>query len=276
MLSNAIENAQKKVESRNFQSRKSVLEYDDVMNTQRTLIYKQRAQVLDGDDLKTSVRSMIDDVIDASVKGVEDIGDEATLREVVAPFEGVFIAKGEIPFTGAVKRDELEETLKNRARAVYDAKEKSLGAMADGTTPLMRELERVILLRVVDEYWMEHIDAMEELRDSVRLRAYGQENPVDAYKRDGFDMFEQMIDGIKEEVTRRIFTARVQTQQTIARKGVTKNIQAQAANAGGDDSVKKQPVKTGAKVGRNDPCPCGARKEDGTPVKYKNCHGRDA
>ncbi|MDR0905856.1 MAG: preprotein translocase subunit SecA [Oscillospiraceae bacterium] len=276
MLSNAIENAQKKVESRNFQSRKSVLEYDDVMNTQRTLIYKQRAQVLDGDDLKTSVWSMIDDVIDASVKGAEDISDETTLHEVVAPFEGVFIAKGEIPFTGTVKRDALEETLKTRAKAVYDAKEKSLGAMSDGVTPLMRELERVILLRVVDEYWMEHIDAMEELRDSVRLRAYGQENPVDAYKHDGFDMFEQMIDGIKEEVTRRLFTARVQTQQTIARKGVIKNIQAQAANAGGDDSVKKQPVKTGAKVGRNAPCPCGKRKEDGTPVKYKNCHGRDA
>ncbi|MDR0839595.1 MAG: preprotein translocase subunit SecA, partial [Oscillospiraceae bacterium] len=218
MLSNAIENAQKKVESRNFQSRKSVLEYDDVMNTQRTLIYGQRAKVLDGEDLKSNIMSMISDVISAAVKGAEDIEDEGELREIVAPFEGVFLAKGEVALPeGGVERGELERKLLARAEAVYNAKEKHLGLLPDSATPLMRELERVILLRVVDEYWMEHIDAMEELRDSVRLRAYGQENPVDAYKHDGFDMFEQMIEGIKEEVVRRIFTVRIQAQQQVSR-----------------------------------------------------------
>ena len=276
MLSNAIENAQKKVESRNFQSRKNVLEYDDVMNQQRTLIYAQRAQVLDGHDLKSNVWAMINDCIEAAVQGAEDITAESELLEIIAPYEVMFIRRSEVSFDGTqIKREELAEMLRTAAKRVYDAKEATLGLMDDGM-PLMRELERVIMLRVVDEYWMEHIDAMEELRDGVRLRAYGQVNPVDEYKREGFEIFEAMVGGIKEEVMRRMFTARVQTKAPIARHGVTRNAQAQAANVGGDNTVKKQPVKTGAKVGRNDPCPCGARKEDGTPVKYKNCHGRDA
>ena len=275
IITNAIETAQKKVESRNFQSRKAVLEYDDVMNMQRTLIYEQRAKVLDGEDLKSHVLGMIDDTITASVMGAEDITDAATLREATRQFEGLFVLQGELKLDGPMKRDALTEMLKERARLVYNGKEATLGELPDGTT-LMRELERVVLLRVVDEYWMEHIDAMEELREGVRLRAYGQVNPVDEYKREGFDMFEAMISGIKDEVTRRVFTAQVRTNTSVERKGVTRNLQARAANAGGDGTVKKQPVKAAAKVGRNDPCPCGARKEDGTPVKYKNCHGRDA
>jgi preprotein translocase subunit SecA len=130
------------------------------------------------------------------------------------------------------------------------------------------------MLRVVDEYWMEHIDAMESLRDSVRLRAYGQTNPVDEYKRDGFDMFEAMIGGIKEEVVRRIFTVRIRKDESLQRRGVVRNMNAQAQNVGGDASVKKQPVKRGQKIGPNDPCPCGKLRPNGLPMKYKNCCGR--
>jgi preprotein translocase subunit SecA len=231
--------------------------------------------VLAGDDIKKNIAAMIEDVIATSIPQV--VTNETTLAEIVAPFEGLFLRRGEIAYRkNGFLRQELFDILAERAFAVYDAKEKELGLIEGTETPLMRELERVILLRVVDEYWMEHIDAMEDLRDGVRLRAYGQVNPVDEYKREGFEMFEAMISGMKDEVVRRIFTARVQRNQTLQRRGVTRNINAQAANAGGDDSVKKQPVKTGNKVGRNDPCPCGKLKDNGTPVKYKNCHGRDA
>ncbi|MDR1065618.1 MAG: preprotein translocase subunit SecA [Oscillospiraceae bacterium] len=287
MLSNAIENAQKKVESRNFQSRKNVLEYDDVMNTQRTLIYNQRAKVLDGEDLKQSVEAMLADVISSSVSGAEKITDETELREIITPFEGLFLARGEITLPpGGIDREELEQGLMARARAVYAAREAELGPMPNGDAPLMRELERVILLRVVDEYWMEHIDAMEELRDGVRLRAYAQTNPVDEYKREGFDMFEAMINGIKEEVVRRVFTARVRREAPIARRGVAKNSRAQvagadngiksSAGAGAGAPEKRIPVKTGVKIGRNDPCPCGKKRPNGLPMKYKDCCGKDA
>ena len=277
ILSNAIENAQKKVESRNFQSRKAVLEYDDVMNTQRTLIYAQRGKVLEGEDLKSTVENMIREAVEGAVLGAEDIADESALCETVAPFEGLFMAKGEIKLEDKpMPRDELCEMLLERAFRFYNAKEQALGLLPDGRTPLMRELERVVLLRVVDEYWMEHIDAMEELRDSVRLRAYGQVNPVDEYKREGFDMFEAMIGGIREEVVRRVFITRVRTEETLKRKGVSKNLQAQAAVGGGDASVKRQPVRKAEKIGRNDPCPCGKLRPNGLPMKYKDCCGRDA
>ena len=268
MLSGAIETAQRKVESRNFQYRKNVLEYDDVMNQQRTLIYNQRATVLDGDNIHESVWAMVCDSIDMSIIGSEDIETEADFREAIAPFEGIFLAPGALKFAATITREQLAEKLKALAQAVYQVREQTL------TEPVMRELERVILLRVVDEYWMEHIDAMEELRDGVRLRAYAQVNPVDEYKREGFEMFEAMVNGIKDEVARRIFTARIRKEGTVERRGVAKSMQAQAANVGGEP-VKAQPVRA-TKIGRNDPCPCGARKEDGTPVKYKNCHGRDA
>ena len=277
ILSNAIENAQKKVESRNFQSRKAVLEYDDVMNTQRTLIYAQRGKVLEGEDLQGTIENMIREAVESSVLGAEDITDEGTLREVVAPFEGLFLARGEIKFTGEpMVRDDLCDRLLDRAFKFYKAKEQGLGLLPDNKTLVMRELERVVMLRVVDEYWMEHIDAMEELRDSVRLRAYGQVNPVDEYKREGFDMFEAMIGGIREEVVRRVYTARVRAEETLKRKGVSKNLQAQAANAGGDASIKRQPVRKTEKIGRNDPCPCGKKRPNGLPMKYKDCCGRDA
>ena len=281
MLSNAIESAQKRVESRNFQSRKNVLEYDDVMNKQRTLIYEQRQKVLDGDEIKDNIQSMISEVITTNVGlgfgELEQITEKSQLSEVLTPLEGLFLRKGEIklPASGFSK-EELEEILEEKANAVYAAKEKDLGVIPDSNVLIMRELERVIMLRVVDEYWMEHIDAMESLRDSVRLRAYGQINPVDEYKRDGFDMFEAMIGGIKEEVVRRIYTVRLKKDETLQRRGVARNINTQAQNVGGDASVKKQPVKKGAKIGPNDPCPCGKLRPNGLPMKYKACCGRNA
>ncbi|MDR0445515.1 MAG: preprotein translocase subunit SecA [Oscillospiraceae bacterium] len=292
MLSNAIENAQKKVESRNFQSRKNTIEYDDVINTQRTLIYSQRAQVLDGEDLKQSIDLMIEDVIRSTLAGIERVTEDAELRELTKPFEGLFLARGELTLAAlgrenGVERDELERVLRERAAAVYEARERELGLMPDPTAPdsgqqlpIMRELERVILLRVVDEYWKEHIDAMDGLRDDVRLRAYAQTNPVDEYKREGFDMFEAMINGIKEEVVRRMFTARVRRQEQISRRGVVKNARAQIASSptapDSDGTVKRQPVKKGVKIGRNDPCPCGKKRPNGLPMKYKDCCGKEA
>ena len=280
ILSNAIEQAQKKVESRNFQVRKNVLEYDDVMNTQRTIIYEQRRKVLDGENIKPVIQAMVGEVIESAVMSAaaehDQLKDQADLDEVVKPYEQLFLKKTEVPQAENVPSPTaLKEYLYEKAIEAYEAKEKDLGIMPGTDTPLMRELERVIMLRVVDEYWTEHIDAMEELRDGVRLRAYGQINPVDEYKREGYDMFEAMINGIKEEVVRRVFIARVKKEQTLERKSVAKNQNA-VNNAGGDDSVKKQPVKKGQKIGRNDPCPCGKKRPNGLPMKYKDCCGREA
>jgi len=281
MLSNAIEQAQKKVESRNFQMRKTVLEYDDVMNKQRELIYAQRRRVLDGEDVGAYVRSMVTDVIAGNVRscmgGSSHFSDMEQFDAVLTPFESLFLKKGDVKVTfeelGALSADDLVGMLEEKADEVYSAKEKELGNLEGSDVPLMRELERVILLRVVDEYWMEHIDSMHELRRGIGLRSYGQINPVDEYKREGFDMFEAMVNGMKDEVVKRIFTVKVRREQPLERRKVTKSA---VENVGGDGPVKKQPVKKTDKVGRNDPCPCGKKKPDGTPVKYKNCCGRNA
>lgn len=264
ILSNAIENAQKKVESRNFQSRKSVLEYDDVMNVQRKVIYEQRRKVLDGEDLKSSIESMISSGISSTVHAAMGERHHITAEEwhtVLASFEGVFLQKGEFSFSeeelAHKHADELVQTLSDRAFDVYTKKEAELGA------PLMRELERVMMLRVVDEYWMEHIDAMSELRKGIVLRAYGQNDPVVEYKREGYDMFEEMIAAIQNETVRRVFLARVQNS-SVKREKVAR---VTGENAGGDGTVKKQPVKKAQKTGPNEPCPCGSGK------KYKKCCG---
>ena len=280
ILSNAIEQAQKTVESRNFQSRKSVLEYDDVMNVQRNTIYDQRRKVLDGDDLQNSVRSMIADYIRDTVhsgmEGQDYFEDLAQFENAVAPFETMFLRRGELTpprkELDSLTGHDLIDKLVEKAEAVYTAREQEFGLMPNAS-PLMRELERVILLRVVDEYWMDHLDAMQELRRGIGLRAYGNDKPVDAYKREGYDMFEEMINGIRTEVVRRIFTVQVKKEQPLERKSVAKGA---VSNVGGDDSIKKQPVKKADKPGRNDPCPCGKMKEDGSRrLKYKECCGRN-
>lgn len=281
MLSNAIEQAQKKVESRNFQSRKTVLEYDDVMNRQRELIYSQRQRVLDGEDLKEYYHTMISAVIaqhvDLTLASGGEIDNQEQLRELVQPFVGQFIKPDEnMPTLDDVKdldRDGLIEHLENIAFGVYDAKEESFGNKPDSDVPIMRDVEQVILLRVVDEYWMDHIDAMQELRQGIGLRAYGQTKPIDEYKREGFEMFDAMVNGIRDEVVRRIFIVQVRRGNSLERKSVSKN---SVANLGGDSqSQNKKPARS-QKIGRNEPCPCGKQKPDGTPVKYKNCCGRDA
>ncbi len=279
MLSSAIEQAQKTVESRNFQARKSTLEYDDVMNVQRGIIYEQRRKVLDGEDIRTSIQGMIEEVVRTDVQsalgGMPHPENEEHLEQILEPFYKTFLARGQIDLPAGGLKDMTEAWLCERLLAigeeVYARREAEFGAMPDGT-PLIRELERVIMLRVVDEYWMEHIDAMDDLRQGIYLRAYGNVKPVDAYKQEGFEMFEAMVNGIRAEVVRRLFTVRVRKEQTIERKGVAK---ANVNNVGGAP-VKKQPVKKPKKVGRNDPCPCGKWKADGSrPLKYKECCGRN-
>ena len=285
IFSNLIENAQRQVESQNFQSRKTVLEYDDVMNRHRELIYKQRQLVLDGKDIRENIQSMIDDVIEAQVGRSYTEGEpfgKSDFARVIGPFEGVFLAPGVWqPSPGqleAFDRETLLEEIERRAEDVYKRRETELGTVElEPGKPLsvMRELERIVLLRVVDEFWMEHIDAMQELRQGIGLRAYGQTKPVDAYKQEGFEMFESMVEGIKEEVVRRVYTVQVKKEQAdhgLQRKSVAQN--AVAGMQGGN--VKKKPVRVEKKVGRNEPCPCGRIREDGTPIKYKNCCGKDA
>ncbi len=238
ILSNAVENAQKNVESRHFRSRKSVLEYDNVMNTQREVIYAQRQKVLDGEDLRENTLNMLRGVLEGY--GAED------LRR----FEGVFY-----PF-GSVDDEPDVEKLYELALRTYEKKEAEYGEN------VMRELERVIMLRVVDEYWMDNIDAMDDLKQGIHLRAYGQHDPVVEYKNEGYEMFTAMVNAIREETVRRLFLVRLQPTQEVKRERVAKETGTGAAvNA----VVKKQPVKKQQKIGPNDPCPCGSGK------KYKKC-----
>ena len=278
MLSGAIEQAQKTVESRNFQTRKSVLEYDDVMNKQREIIYGERRKVLDGEDLRSQIMSMIAEFISSTVSdGLSGSVCESQqqMDDTLQPFEKLFMPRGTFKleaFGGSVKPDALSDAVRELAEKVYAAREEAFGPAPNGT-PLMRELERVIMLRVVDEYWMDHIDAMDELKRGIGLRGYGSTKPIDAYKQEGFDMFEAMVHGIREETVRRLYTVRIRREAPIERKAVAKNA---AANAGGEEPVKKQPVKKIPKPGRNDPCPCGKMKPDGSRrLKYKECCGRN-
>ena len=277
MLSNAIEQAQKTVESRNFQTRKSVLEYDDVMNQQRNIIYDERRKVLDGEDLREHINGMIREFITGTVSDSlhgGSVENAEHLAETLAPFEKLFLRRGELSmdsFSGRINSEKLSDALYEIAQRVYDEREKEFGLDPNGV-PVMRELERVIMLRVVDEYWMDHIDAMAELKRGIGLRGYGNIKPIDAYKHEGFDMFEAMINGIREETVRRVYTVRVRKEAPIQRRAVAKNA---AANVGGEP-VKKKPVRKVAKPGRNDPCPCGKMKPDGSRrLKYKECCGRN-
>ena len=278
MLSNAIEQAQKTVESRNFQTRKNVLEYDDVMNVQRNVIYGERRKVLDGEDLQASIRKMIEEFVSSTVAdglGSEPHPDLAAVNEALAPFGKLFLRPGDIKLVpeelSGLNAQKLTDMALEKALAFYDAKEAELGLMPNGQ-PVMRELERVVMLRVVDEYWMEHLDAMTDLRQGIGLRGYGNTKPIDAYKNEGFEMFEAMIHGIREETVRRLFVVRVKKEEKLERKSVSKNA---AANVGGDAPQKKQPVKKIKKPGRNDPCPCGKLRPNGLPMKYKDCCGRN-
>ena len=266
ILSGAVENAQKNVESRNFKARKNVLEYDDVMNTQREVIYAQRQKVLDGEDLRENILSMLRTVVEGNVSTAlsENGGsvNEEALKELARQMEGIYFIKGTLQSREAqllaMDGAALTDTIYGICLATYQAKENAYGEN------LMRELERVVMLRVVDEYWMDNIDAMDDLKQGIGLRAYGQHDPVVAYKEEGYQMFESMIESIKEETVRRMFLVRVQPQQEVKREKVAKETGAAGASDG--SAVKKAPIRNASKkVGPNDPCPCGSGK------KYKKC-----
>ena len=260
ILSNAVETAQKNVESRNFRSRKSVLEYDDVMNTQREVIYAQRKKVLDGEDLQESMLGMLRSLVESNVSSTlgasGGVADEVTLREVLQQFEGIYFPKGSFTVPESLDADTLTDAIYNKALETYEKKEAAL------TPTVMRELERVVMLRVVDEYWMDNIDAMDDLKQGIALRAYAQHDPVVAYKQEGYEMFQAMITAIREETIRRLFLVQLRSNQEVKREKVAKET---AASGTPDGTVKQQPVRKDKKVGPNDPCPCGSGK------KYKKC-----
>ncbi|MBQ2061399.1 MAG: SEC-C domain-containing protein, partial [Oscillospiraceae bacterium] len=262
MLSRAIEQSQTTVESRNFQARKSVLEYDDVMNKQREIIYGQRKQVLDGMDVKDVIMNMMHTAISNQVhtafQGVDHL-NMAQCKELLRNVEGLYFPK----YTVRVDEGQLAvmdagdfiDRFSAAATDYYEKKEVEI------TSPIMRELERVVLLRVVDEYWMDHIDAMTDLRQGIGLRAYAQTDPVIAYKKESLEMFEEMIAAIQEETVRRLYSVRLKKDEEVKRQRVATGI---TENVGGDGTVKKQPKKV-VKIGRNDPCPCGSG------LKWKKC-----
>ena len=262
MLSRAIEQAQTTVESRNFQARKSVLEYDDVMNKQREIIYGQRKQVLDGMDVKGIIMGMMESAIGHQVRsafmGQEHL-DMVQCKELLRGVEGVYFTKYTVKIDESqlptLTEDDFIDMFTKAAADFYEKKEQEI------TPPVMRELERVVLLRVVDEYWMDHIDAMQDLRQGIRLRAYAQTNPVDAYKKESLEMFEEMIDAMKEETVRRLYSVRLRQNEEVKRERVASGM---TENVGGDGTVKKRPTKV-VKVGRNDLCPCGSG------LKWKKC-----
>ena len=264
ILSGAIENAQRTVESRNYQTRKNVLEYDDVMNTQRKVIYEQREQVLEGEDLSRNIQSMMTYVVDSEVENSfghnEYIEDAAQMKELISHFEGKYFAPGAwvptVEEINKLEKQDVKDKLLALMKEAYAVKE------AAYTSSVMREMERVIMLRVVDEYWMDNIDAMTDLRQGVSLRSYGQVDPVVVYKREGYEMFEGMINAIKEETVRRLFGFRIRSDKDMERKKVAT---VTATGGAGDKTVKRQPVVKKVKVGPNDPCPCGSGK------KYKKC-----
>ena len=267
MLTKAIENAQTTVESRNFQSRKSVLEYDDVMNKQREIIYQQRREVLDGKDLKDTILSMTRNAIADHVAmafGEAQALDAAGCREMLRGLEGLYFPKDTFQFTEDDAADKTQQDFTDlfleAAEKTYEAKEAEIG------TPLMRELERVIMLRVVDEYWMDHIDAMDDLKQGIRLRAYANTDPVIAYKQESLTMFEEMVSAIQTETVRRMFSVRLKKDEEVKRERVAKGM---VENVGGDGTApKKQPVKVN-KIGRNDPGPCGSG------LKWTKCTCKD-
>ena len=267
MLTRSIQQAQTTVESRNFQARKSVLEYDDVMNKQREIIYGQRRQVLEGMDVKDVIMNMmntsITHLVQNAFSGVHHL-DMTSCQELLRQVEGLYFPKYAVRFTqeqlDAMDAQAITDAFTQAAAGYYQQKE------VEFTAPVMREVERVVLLRVVDEYWMEHIDAMSDLRQGIRLRAYAQTDPIIAYKKESLEMFEEMIAAIQDETVRRLYSVRLKKNEEVKRERVAN---ATSESVGGDGTVKKQPRKV-KKIGRNEPCPCGSGK------KYKNCCGRNA
>ena len=260
MLTRSIESAQRKIESRNFEIRKTVLEYDDVMNSQRELIYKQRNEVLDGKDVKSAVVNMIYECIDEACDrylGNTDVHDDWNLDGLREYLRGWLVGDSDLHFTteelGNTSKQEVAESLKEKADKIYDEREAEFGS------ELMREVERVILLRTVDKHWMEHIDAMDEMRKGIGLVAYGHHDPVQEYRNQGCDRFNAMTESIREETARAILSVRVRKNEEIKREKV-----AEETGTG----EKGNTVRGKGAVSKNAPCPCGSG------LKYKRCCGK--
>ena len=269
MLSKSIEGAQKKVEGKNFSIRKHVLQYDDVMNKQREIIYKERRNVLEGEDVHSEILDMIDKTIDRVLSYYIPEGsypESWDLKALEERFVNIFHPdkKVEVGNVEDLTKESLKEIIKNEALRLYDEKEKLVGEER------MRELERIILLQVVDSKWMDHIDAMDQLRQGIGLRAIGQEDPVRAYQIEGFDMFDEMIQSIQEETLNYIygFQVRIEAQPIERKQMVDMDKLEQKGGSEAEEEGPKQ-VKTDKVVGRNDLCPCGSGK------KYKKCCGKD-
>ena len=270
IISNAVESAQKRVEGRNFSIRKNVLKYDDVMNAQREIIYKQRRQVLDGENINQNILNMIkslaEEVVMQQFAGEKEVNEEALNTNIKNIF-GLDISD----FVKENSKDQnaIVENLKETALAEYAKKEEEIGSAQ------LRELERIVMLKVVDQKWMDHIDSMDELKDGIGLRAYGQQDPVVKYRIEGMDMFDEMILDIKHDVVQLLMNLRkneeVKREEAAKITGVAlqnlKNLDADQSKV--QTQVNKTVVNQGPKVGRNDPCPCGSNK------KYKNCCGRN-
>lgn len=258
-ITKAIERAQTKVESNNFGIRKNVLKYDDVMNAQRKVIYTERDKVLDGEDMHESIVAMIKDIISNAIDTYcQDPKSENWEMEALMTYLNTFIPEGTLDLTrlNSYNKKTFTDYVIQKALEVYNAKEEAIGKEK------FREIERVILLMVVDRKWMDHIDAMDQLRQGIGLRAFGQQDPVRAYNNEGFEMFEDMNHSIKEDTVRGMFN--VQPVEEIERKQVAH----ETSSSSGEEEINK-PVVKGKKIGRNDPCPCGSGK------KYKNCCGKN-
>ncbi len=260
MVSGAIESAQRKVEGNNFDVRKNVVKYDDVMNKQREIIYKQRQEVLMGANIKDQIQTMIKDVIESSVNthisGVDDTFEDE-LNKLIKYMEDVYLPKDTVTVDEIAKlsNNEIVELLLDKAMELYAEKE------VEFSEEQMREIERVILLKIVDSKWMDHIDSMDHLKQGIGLRAYKQQDPAQAYQMEGSEMFAEMIENIKHETVKYLFHVKVE-------KAPERERVAEITSTNEDNSLKKEPVKKQAKPNRNDPCPCGSG------YKYKNCCGR--
>ena len=261
-LSHTIESAQKKIEGRNFSIRKNVLDFDDVMSQQRSTIYSQRAKVLDGEDISQNIINMMNENIEETVDMYcsDSVAENWNLDGLRAHYLNLYVMDTDLHYTteelNDITKKDIVDFLKSRAALIYKTREADMGS------PAMREVERVCLLKVVDHHWMDHIDAMEELKRGMYLRGYAQRNPVEEYRFEGFAMFDEMIASIREETVRMVLTIPVRVERPIQREQV---MQPDAPNAGA-----KTPYRAPKKIGRNDPCPCGSGK------KYKDCCGKNA
>ena len=270
LLSRAVENAQKKVENRNFTVRKNVLLFDDVMNTQREIIYKQRREVLDGKNLKDNISKMIDDVASDTVNAYvsqDGVNEEALIQDITSTFGFSYITALQ---DKKIDSNKITQEIEEKAHKKYEEKEEQFGEK------MLRELERVVMLKIVDERWMDHIDAMDELKDGIGLQSYGQKDPVVQYRIEGFDMFDQMIADIRLNVVKILLNARKregapvrQESIKITGEGLEDTNVSLKGNTPSAEKSHTPIVNTEPKVGRNDPCPCGSNK------KYKNCCGRN-